>query len=485
MRPRDEDSREGGLLTGSVGFRSERGPLLIALMLATGVVAANATMLSTAIPSIVDDLGDFELFPWLFTGFLLAQAVTTPLYSKFSDVVGRRPVIVVGLGIFILASLAAGFAWDMTSLIIFRVVQGLAAGAVQPMVLTIIGDLYTLAERAKVQGYIASVWAISSVSGPIVSGLLVEFVSWRWVLWLSVPLCIAAGWMLLRVFRETVETRHHRIDVAGVLLLTLGVSSLLIAVLQGGQSWSWASWPSAVLFGTAVVSGIALTLVERRAAEPVLPLWLFRRRLLVSTTLAAFGVGATFIALVSYVPIYLVTALSTPPILAGLAVSMISIGWPIAVANVGRVYLRWGFRTASLWGSMIIVGALTVLAATAQTPNMVIVAACCVFAGFGMGCVATPTLVAAQSSVEWNERGVVSGLNLFSRSIGSAVGVAVLGALANATIAAGGGSANVAAVIDAGQVVFTAAGVVAAVTVGAVLLMPRTGAPENPNDLPR
>ncbi len=476
---------KGSALTAAVGFRSERGPILIAIMLATGVVAANATMLATAVPSIVADLGGFELFPWLFTVFLLAQAVTTPLYSKLSDTIGRKPIILLGLGLFLLASVAAGFAWDMPSLIFYRIVQGLAAGAVQPMAVTITGDIYSVAERAKVQAYIASVWAVASVSGPIAAGLLVEFVSWRWIFWLNVPLCILAGWMIFRGFKERVERTRRTLDVAGALLLALGVSALLVGVLQGGRTWEWLSLPSAALLSITLIASVGFVLVERRAAEPVLPLWIFQRRLLLSTTLTAVGIGAAFMALTSYVPTYLVAALATPPIVAGLAVSMISIGWPIAAANAGHIYLRWGFRTAALLGSVIIVVALVVLSVSAQTPNLAIVALCCALVGAGMGFVANPTLIASQSSVAWNERGVVSGMNLFARSIGSAIGVAVLGALANATIAASGGVDAPGAVTDGAQVVFTAATAIAVVTVGAVLLMPRTGAPDDATAKPR
>lgn len=453
-------------------------------MIATGVVAANATMLATAVPSIVADLGGFELFPWLFTGFLLAQAIATPLYSKLSDAVGRRPVILIGLTLFLVTSLGASVAWDMTSLVVFRVVQGLAAGAVQPMAVTIVGDLYSIAERAKVQAYIGSVWAFASVGGPVAAGILVDYVSWRWVFWLNVPLCVAAAWMLSRHLRESVTPRRHRVDVGGALLLALAISALLVAVLQGGQSWPWLSWPSLLLVTIGIVAGVLVIVVEKRVTDPVVPLWVFRRRLLLSTTLASAGVGAAFMGLTSFVPTYLVVSRDTPPLVAGLAVSMISIGWPIAAAHAGRIYLRWGFRAAALVGAITIVVALGVLAATAQTPNLAIVALSCAVVGAGLGLVANPTLIAAQSSVRWGERGVVSGMNLFARSIGSAAGVAVLGALANATIADRGGPGVEGAVVDATQQVFIASALIAVLAVGAVLLMPRTGAPEAADDLP-
>ena len=172
----------------AVGFRSERGPVLIALMLSTGLVAIEATILATAVPSIVADIGGFSQFPWLFSIFLLAQAVSVPVYSKLADTVGRKPIMLVGIGTFLIGSVLCGFAWDMTSLIVFRAVQGLGAGAVLPVSITITGDLYTVRERARVQGYIASVWAASSVIGPSLGGLFAEFLSWRWIFFVNIPL---------------------------------------------------------------------------------------------------------------------------------------------------------------------------------------------------------------------------------------------------------------------------------------------------------
>lgn len=471
-------------MTAAVGFRSDRGPVLAAIMLATGVVAANATMIATAVPTIVADLGGFELFPWLFTVFVLAQAIITPLAGKLSDTVGRKPVILAGLALFLLASIGAGFAWDMTSLIAFRLLQGFAAGAVQPIALTITGDIYSVAERARVQGYIGSVWAIASVAGPVTAGLLVELVSWRWVFWINVPLCLLAAWMLARSYRESVESRRHRIDLLGATLLAVSVASLLIAVLQGGISWPWLSWQTGALVGVCIVTLVLLVFVERRAAEPVVPVWAFTRRLLVATTLLSLGVGAVFLGLTSYVPTYLQAAVNAPPVLAGLAVSMISIGWPIAAANAGRLYLRWGFRAAVLVGVGLLVAGSSALALTAQSPSLAVVAACCAVIGAGMGLIANPALIAAQSSVTWGERGVVSSLNLFARSFGSAIGVAVLGALANASLAASPAPASAPALIDAAQLVFTAAALIAVASLAAALLVPRTGPPEHANEIP-
>lgn len=462
-------------MTSAVGFRSERGPILISLMVTTGLVAIDATILATAVPTIVDDLGGFALFPWLFSVYLLAQAVTVPIYAKLSDTFGRKPIILVGIGLFLLGSILCGFAWSMPALILFRAVQGLGAGAVQPMSITIAGDIYTIAERAKAQGYLASVWAVSSVVGPTLGGIFSQLDIWRGIFFVNVPLCLVAGWMLVRSFHESIEKREHKIDFVGATLLAVSMTLIILAVLQGGVSWAWNSWQSIGSFAVGGVLLAAFVVVQTRAAEPVLPLWVFSRRLLVTTTFVALGIGAILIGLTSYVPTYLEGALDVPPLAAGLALAALTVGWPISATFSGRIYLRIGFkRTALIGTSLALVGAVA-LALTAATPSIVTVAVACFIIGLGMGLVATPTLIAAQSSVEWNERGVVTGTNQFARAIGSAIGVAIFGAIANAIFGSGDAeSLPPATIAEGGGAVFLAVAVVAVLTIVAAISMPAT-----------
>lgn len=468
-------------VTINVGLRSERGPILVALMLTTFLVAIEATVLSTAVPSIVADLGDFTLFPWLFSVYLLAQAVTVPVYAKLADTVGRKPIILIGIGLFLLGSILCAFAWSMPALIVFRVIQGLGAGAVLPISITIAGDIYTVEERAKVQGYLASMWAVASVVGPTLGGIFAEFDAWRGIFIVNIPLCLLAAWMLARTFHEKITRTVHRIDFAGAVLLTVALTALLLAVLEGGQAWAWNSLPSILLFAGGALVLVAFLLVERRAAEPILPLWVFSRRLVLVVSIFGLGIGATLTGLTSYVPLYLQGALGSSPLIAGFALATLTVGWPIAAAVSGRIYLRIGFRNTMLIGMALVIIGTAVLAAFSLTPSIVLVAVGCFFVGLGMGLAATPSLIFAQSSVGWNERGVVTGVNMFSRNVGSAVGVAVFGAIANAIfLRAGASSADPAVVTAAGSAVFVAALVVAAATFVAALAMPRTRVQELP-----
>jgi MFS family permease len=458
-----------------VGFRSKRGPILISLMLSTGLVAIDSTIVATAVPSIVHDVGGFASFPWLFSAYLLAQAVSVPVYAKLSDVVGRKPIILIGIGLFLLGSILCGLAWSMPALIAFRVLQGLGAGAVQPMAITIAGDIYSLTERAKVQGYLASVWAVSSVVGPTFGGVFSALGMWRGIFLVNIPLCLLAGWMLLRTFHENIERTRHRVDYLGAALLTASLTLIILGALEGGQAWGWTSAVSVAVFAGGALLFAVFILVERRAAEPVLPPWVVSRRLLATTALISFGVGAVMLGITSYVPTFLEGALSTSPILAGLALAALTIGWPISASQSGRFYLRLGFRKTAMIGITITVLGTAVLALTASTPNVLLAAASCFIVGLGLGLVATPSLIAAQSSVDWNERGVVTGTNLFARSIGSSIGVAVFGAVANAIYAGTpGGNTDPHTVVAASGAVFLAVLAAAVLTVVAVVAMPVT-----------
>jgi EmrB/QacA subfamily drug resistance transporter len=463
---------------GGVGLRSERGPVLLALMVSTGLIAIDATILATAVPSIVHDVGGFAQFPWLFSVYLLAQAVSVSLYAKLADTVGRKPIILVGIGLFLAGSVLCGLAWSMTALIVFRAVQGLGAGAVAPIAITIAGDIYTVAERATAQGYIASVWAISSVVGPTLGGVFSELGLWRWIFLVNVPLCLLAAGLILRNFHETVERTEHHVDYLGAALLTVGMTLAILGVLEGGQAWAWESPISIAVFATGAVLLAAFALVERRAAEPVLPPWVLGRRLLATTTALALGVGVILIGLTSYVPTYLEGALGSRPLVAGLALAALTVGWPLAATLSGRLfYMRFGFRPTILIGLGLTVVGTGALALLARTPSVAVVAATCFVTGLGLGLVASPSLIAAQASVAWDERGVTTGANMFARSIGSAVGAAVLGAVANAVIAASGRpETDPVAATDSGVAVFVGVLVAAVLTVVAGLLMPKVDA---------
>jgi EmrB/QacA subfamily drug resistance transporter len=467
---------ERAAASSGVGFRSERGPVLVGIMLSTALVAIDATVIATAVPSIVASLGGFAEFPWLFSVYLLAQAVTVPVYGKLADVFGRKPVMLVGIGLFLLGSILCGVAGSMGALIAFRAVQGLGAGAVQPMSMTIVGDLYSLRERAKVQGYIASVWAVSSVVGPTLGGVFSQYLSWRWIFFVNIPLCLVAAAAIALRFHEQVDRRRPRIDYAGAATLTVALTLLVLGLLEGGQAWAWGSPQGIAVLVTGAVLLVLFVGIERRAADPVVPLRLLRNRLLVATNLASACVGAVLLGLTSYVPTFAQDVLGTGPLVAGFALAALTLGWPISASLSGRVYLRIGIRSTALVGAAIVVLGSALLLLLDGSSSVLQVGATAFVIGLGMGFTAAPTLIAAQSAVQWHERGVVTGLNMFFRSAGSAVGVAVFGAVVNAALGRSGVEGDRVApeaLTTAVHSVFLGTTVLAVAMLAAVLLMPR------------
>ena len=465
-----------------VGLRSERGPILLSVMLSTGLVAIDATILAAAVPAVVDDLGGLSQFPWLFSVYVLAQAVSIPVYGKVADLVGRKGVLLVGIGLFVVGSLLCGIAWSMPALIAFRAIQGLGAGAIQPIGMTIIGDIYSVAERATVQGYVASVWAVSSLVGPTLGGVFADYLTWRWIFLVNLPLGLVAAWVLWRRFDEAprAPADRPRFDVLGSVLLLVGTVALLVALLEGGVLWPWRSVQTVVLVVAAVVLLAAFVRVERRAAEPVLPMWVFSSRAVGGAMAASLVVGVLLLGLTSYVPLYAQAVLGTGAVVAGFALAGMTVGWPIAASTAGRLYLRFGFRTTMLIGSAVgVVGAAGLLLVD-ENSSVVVLGIPCFVMGLGFGFVASPSIVAAQASVPWGQRGVATSATIFARSIGSAVGVAAFGAVANTVVRSRLGSEPTdleslppSVLGPALDTVWVVAAVVSLMLVAAALVMPR------------
>lgn len=425
----------GASSTASSRRTTRRGLVLVGMMLSMALVAMDSTIVGTAIPSIVTKLGGFRLFPWVFSVYTLVQAVTIPIYGKLADLYGRKPVLLIGIGIFLLGSILSGLSWNMTALIAFRAIQGIGAGAVQPIATTVIGDLYTADERGRAQGYLSSVWGIAAILGPAIGGLLVQYASWEWIFYINVPIGAAALWMISRNLFEQLSRQRHAIDIAGSLLLVAAFGLLLTALLQGGVAWSWGSLPSIACFLCGSLLLGAFIWVEHRAKEPILPLWVFQQRLLIGANAASLVVGALTIGLSSFLPTFLQGGLHATPLVAGFCLATMSIGWPLASTFSAALYKRIGYRqTAFLGLGFCLISGLLFLQLNLSSP--IWNAALFSFVmGLGLGWSTTPVLVAIQSAVVWQQRGVATGSNLFTRMIGSAVGAAVYGSLLNGAFA--------------------------------------------------
>jgi multidrug resistance protein len=413
---------------------AHRRPVLIALMTSMALAAMDTTIVSTAIPQVVRDLGGFSLFSWVFSSYLLTQTVSIPVQGRLADQWGRKPVLITGTVIFLAGSALCASSTTMVSLILFRGLQGIGAGGVQSTVNTLAGDMYELSERGRVQGWLSSVWGISAVIGPALGGSLAQYASWRWIFLINLPIGAAAIGLLLRYLHENVQRTRHRIDVAGAAAMFAAAGALILGLLQGGVAWPWWSLPSVLVFAVALAAALLAGLAERRAAEPILPSWFWRSRVLSGSAVAAFGLGLLVIGPTTFLPTYGQSVLGLGAVAAGGVLAAMSIGWPLASSQSARLFLRVGFRDTMLVGAGICLVAVgSFLFAPDPAPVWQPVVETFVL-GAGLGLLSVACIVGPQSTVGWGQRGVVTGTVMFCRYLGQSLGAAIFGAIFNAAL---------------------------------------------------
>jgi EmrB/QacA subfamily drug resistance transporter len=404
-------------------------PLVLgSIMIAMFMIAIEATIVSTVMPRIVGDLGGLHLYSWVFSAFLLTQTATTVVFGKLSDLVGRKVVMLFGIAVFLLGSILCGFAWSMPSMIVFRLVQGVGAGAIQPVGMTIVGDLYSAHERGKIQGYLASVWAISAVIGPLAGGLIVETMSWAWIFWANVPLGALACIGFVLYLREDLTHERRPIDYPGALLFTLAIAALMVAL----TSLPTAGGPLlGSLLGVFVVAAALFALQEGRAPEPMISLELWGRRPIAAANGAALLAGMALIGLTTFLPMYVQGVMRQSALAAGFALSVMVLGWPIGATLAARTLTRFGVRRVLVTGAALLpVGAMAFVNLSPEG-SVLLAGAGSFVMGFGMGLLSSASLVLIQEIVPWSERGSATSSNLFARNLGSALGATVFGAVLN------------------------------------------------------
>jgi EmrB/QacA subfamily drug resistance transporter len=410
--------------------RTSHRPLtVVALLLALFMAAMEMTVVSTAMPTVVAELSGALHYAWVFTAYMLTSTVTVPIYGKLADLHGRKPVMLVAMALFLLGSMASGQAHTMTQLIVFRALQGVGAGGMQPMALTIVGDIFKIEERAKMQGVFGAVWAIAGLAGPLLGGLIVATLSWRWVFYVNVPFGLASAAVLSFSLVESVEKRKHRLDVAGALLLASAVIALLLGS-DGEAPW--------LLLPASAALTVAFLVVESRADEPILPLKLFAQRILAtSSALSALGGGA-MLGLVTFVPLYAQGVLGATPTQAGSTIATMAVAWPVASAISGRLIAKVGFRILVRFGFFLVAASslwLTFAMTHGASAGTLRIGSA--FLGLGMGFSNTPLVIAVQTSVGFSQRGVATASTMFFRNIGGTVAVGVMGVLLARTLLAG------------------------------------------------
>lgn len=411
---------------------TNRKVVTVGMLVAILLVAIDVTVVSTAMPQIVKDLSGIQLLSWVFAIYTLTTSVTTPIYGKLADLFGRKKIFLFGVIVFVLGSMASGAAQTMPQLILFRAFQGIGAGAVMPITFTIIGDLFPGEQRAKMQGLFSSVWGIAGLLGPLVGGFFVDQISWRWIFYINLPVGLVSIILIFGFFHETLEKRKsHKIDYLGAITFTIGLSSLLYALLNAGGKYAWGSTTIISLFVVAVVFILLFIFIESKASEPMLPLSLFKIPVIVVSNLIGFLSACVLIGLNVYMPMWIQILLGHSATSSGLTLMPMSIAWPLGATFAGRYMYKIGSKITAMIGVVfILIAGSWLLALNFGSPYWFFVGIM-VVAGLGMGYATTPTTVMVQSAVGWKMRGSATASNTFMRTLGQTVGVAIYGTLFN------------------------------------------------------
>jgi EmrB/QacA subfamily drug resistance transporter len=384
--------------------------------------ALEATVVSTAMPTVIATLGGLAHYSWVFSAYLLTSTASVPIWGRLSDLYGRRRMYLLGVAVFLIGSVMAGAATSMFTLIAARAIQGLGAGAIIPMSMTIVGELYTLAERARTQALFSGVWGVASIAGPLVGGYITDALSWRWVFYLNVPFGFCCMAVIALAYPASRLTRQVQVDWWGAALLFSGISTLLIAI--GGDAGSSLLWVAAtiVLLGGFVVA-------QRRAAEPILPLSLVRLPVISRTIVVVFLVGIAMFGAIAFIPLFVQTVQGGTATQAGQVLTPLFLGWVVMSIVGARVTVRIGYRVSAIGGSILMTaGFLGLSTLDSHSPPMTLLVSCTML-GAGMGTQMLSLLLAVQHAVDRSQLGLATSLNQFSRSVGAALGVSVMGAI--------------------------------------------------------
>ncbi len=400
-------------------------------MLSLFLASMEGTVVATAMPTIVAQLGGFSIYSWVFSIFMLASTTTVPIYGKLSDMYGRKLIYIITMVLFLVGSILCAMARSMEQLILFRAVQGIGAGGVLPMAFTIVGELFNLEQRARLQGLFSAVWGVSAVIGPLIGGFLVDQVSWHWVFLINlVPglLAMSFVWFAWRGGRREAK-KAVVIDYPGAAFLTLGTLSLLLGLSEPGTVLGW------VFLAASVGLFVLLVRAERRAVDPILPLPLFRDRLFDASILHGIFSGIAMFGSLTYVPLFVQAVLGTSATEAGITLTPMSLSWTMASIFGGRLLLKMGYRTLSLIGMVLLVAGSLLMSTIGANASQILIMLYTGMMGIGMGLSIPAFLIAVQSTVRKEELGVATSTVQFSRSIGGTLGVSILGVFLSSRLA--------------------------------------------------
>jgi EmrB/QacA subfamily drug resistance transporter len=392
------------------------------------LAAMENTVVTTAMPTVVAKLGGLEIYSWVFSIYLLTATVSIPVWGRLSDMHGRRRLYLVGIGVFLFGSLLCGLSASMFQLVLFRAVQGIGAGALVPIALTIIGEIYTFDERGRMQAVFSSIWGFASITGPILGGFIADHFSWRWVFFINLPIGLAASIMVGLFFSDHVSVEaERRSGLRRGMLMAISLALFLLYLMEAGEANQWLHWKVFPLLLTAVFLFVLYLNLERRSEHPFIPPQLFRYRMFVAASANGLCIGMILFGLLAFLPLFVQVVLRGSATEAGRAVTPLLLTWVAASVILGRLLRRTGFRKPALYGMLLLIIGTGMMALSDRGPSHHTVILSMTLLGAGMGMNALPMLMAVQSVMPPELLGIATSATQFFRSIGGAFGVAIVG----------------------------------------------------------
>lgn len=414
-----------------------RWAIVAGVMTGMAIAALEATVVGTAMPTVIASLGGINHYSWVFSAYLVTSTVTVPVWGKLSDLYGRRIMYQLGIGVFLLGTLLSGMSGSMAQLIIFRAIQGLGAGALIPLGMTIIGDTFSIEERSKMQAYFSGVWGLSSVIGPVVGGFITDQISWRWVFFINLPIGVVAALIIGFALKEPKLTQKPSIDYLGAMSLMVAISLLMLAMVEGGGSINTIfSAENLLIFAAGVFLLMVFCWIETKARDPIIPFKLFRNKTVSVSVTAGFLAGIAMFGVLSFVPLFAQGALGMTATKAGSLLTPLMLSWVSMSIVGGRLLLKLGYRTITITGFVVMTVGFAMLAMFGRETPQYWLYIDLMLIGAGLGLTMLTLLIAVQQAVERSQLGTATSLNQFSRAIGGAFGVAIMGAILTSGLAA-------------------------------------------------
>jgi EmrB/QacA subfamily drug resistance transporter len=401
-----------------------------ALMLVILLASLDQTIVATALPTIVGDLGGLQHLSWVVTAYLLASTITGPLYGKFGDLYGRKKTLQVAIVIFLIGSMLCGIAQNMPELIVFRAVQGLGAGGLITTTIAVVGDIIPPRDRGRYQGIFGAVFGVSTIVGPLLGGFFVDHLSWRWIFYVNLPVAAVAMVVIGAVFHTRTERVEHKIDYLGAALLAGGLSSLVLFTSLGGTTFAWSSPEIAVMIALGVVLLVGFVFAEQRATEPILPLELFRNRIFSVCAGIGFIIGFALFGSVTYLPVFLQIVKGRSPTSSGLQLTPMMGGLLVTSIVSGRLISRFGrYKPFPVAGTAVMTVGMVLLSGLGIHSSGLYTSLSMLVLGLGLGAVMQVLVLAVQNAIDYRHMGVATSGSLLFRQVGGSIGIAIFGAI--------------------------------------------------------